>query len=355
MQQRPLLRPWLEGAVGYRPGLKAATQDGRLASNECPAPPAWLSARSVDTADLDLHRYPDPEATALRTALGELHGVDPDEVVVGNGSDELIMLLIQAYAAYTGSIVTATPGYSLYELCAGRLGARVERVPLIDWRHDLGAMATADVDVAFICNPHNPTGTVVRPEDLLSFIGESAARMIVIDEAYVDFAAEAGLDTVAEAVREPRVVVLRTFSKAHALAGVRVGYLVAHRDIAQTIARLRLPFSVNTLAQITAANAVAHHTETANAVGEIVHSRLRVEEMLRRHGLEFVPSQANFILVLTPQSDLVVDHLASHGIAVRPGRDLGVPDAIRLTIPSAAGLARLDSALAELYGTVVPR
>ncbi len=77
MQQRPLLRPWLEGAVGYRPGLKAATQDGRLASNECPAPPAWLSARSVDTADLDLHRYPDPEATALRTALGELHGSTP--------------------------------------------------------------------------------------------------------------------------------------------------------------------------------------------------------------------------------------------------------------------------------------
>ncbi len=158
------------------------------------------------------------------------------------------MLLIQAYAAYTGSIVTATPGYSLYELCAGRLGARVERVPLIDWRHDLGAMATADVDVAFICNPHNPTGTVVRPEDLLSFIGESAARMIVIDEAYVDFAAEAGLDTVAEAVREPRVVVLRTFSKAHALAGVRVGYLsrtaTSHRPSRGSACRSRSTLSL---------------------------------------------------------------------------------------------------------------
>lgn len=355
MPHRPVLRPWLEGAAGYQPGLKATIEDGRLASNESPSPPAWLVQQPIDAAALDLHRYPDSSATAVRAALAESWRVEADEIVVGNGSDELITVLVQAYAAYTGSIATATPGYSLYELCASRLGARVEAVPLVGWRHDLATMAEADVDIAFVCNPHNPTGTVVSPNDLRAFIATAAARMVVIDEAYIDFATESGFDTVTEAVREPRVVVLRTFSKAHALAGTRVGYLIAHRDIARTVGRLRLPFSVNTVAQVTALRALAHRAETVKAVDEVVGNRLLVEETLRRHGLDFVESQANFVLVLTPESDRIVDQLARHGIAVRPGRDLGVPDAIRLSVPSAAGVVRLDSALADLRGTAVTR
>lgn len=345
MQQGPVLRPWLAGVAGYQPGRQAPVPDGRLASNESPTSAAWLHERPIELSDLDLHRYPDPSASRLRGALADLHGVDREQVAVGNGSDELIQLLIQAFAAYTGSIAVAAPGYSLYGLCATSVGADVHRVPLAEWRHDLAAMADLDVDIAFVCNPHNPTGTMVDADDLDTFIARSRARLIVVDEAYIDFATSNRSDLVSEAVSNPRVVVLRTFSKAYALAGVRVGYLVAHRTIAAVVRRLRLPFSVNTAAQEAATQALAHRAQTTAAVDQIIANRTQLERLLHERGLTTVPSQASFVLVLTPEGDRLVDHLARHGIAVRPGTDLGVPDAVRMTVPSQAGLARLDAAL----------
>jgi histidinol-phosphate aminotransferase len=263
------------------------------------------------------------------------------------------MLLIQAYAAFTGSVLVATPGYSLYSLCATRLGSARHEVPLVDWKHDLDGMARVECDIAFICNPHNPSGTVVDAADLNSFIENSAARLIVIDEAYIDFSTEPRFDTVAVAVRDPRVVVLRTFSKAHALAGLRVGYLIAHRDIASILDSLRLPFSVNSVAQALARRSLDRPDDTARAIEAIVANRDRVEEILTECGFEYVPSQGNFVLVLTEQSDRVVQHLASLGIAVRPGRDVGVENAVRLTIPSADGLPALEQAVQHFTGTAL--
>ncbi|MGW5052630.1 pyridoxal phosphate-dependent aminotransferase [Actinokineospora sp. NPDC004072] len=341
----PEPRPWLAASPRYRSGSTAAPPAGRLASNESPSAPAWLGRAAAHLADLDVHRYPDAGADRLRAAVAAANGVDPDEVVVGNGSDELIHLLIQAYAAYTGGIVTAAPGYALYGMCARRLGAAVTEVPLVDWRHDLAAMAAVPADLAFIANPHNPTGTVVSPDALAEFIETSQSRAVVVDEAYIDFTTGPRLDTATRAVREPRVVVVRTFSKAHALAGVRLGYLIAHRDIAAQVERLRLPFSVSALAQHLGVLALAHTEETAARVREIVERREELTALLRAAGLEPVESQGNFILVLTPASDLLVKHLADAGIAARPGRDLGIPDAVRLTIPSADGMTRLEPAL----------
>lgn len=341
----PEPRPWLAASPGYRSGSTTAVPEGRLASNESPASPAWVAREAPDLADLDVHRYPDARVDDLRSAVAEANGVDPAEVVVGNGSDELIHLLVQAYAAYTGGIVTATPGYALYTLCARRLGATVTEVPLTDWRHDLDAMAAVPADLAFVANPHNPTGTVVAPDALARFAAEAAARAVVVDEAYVDFTTGPRLDTVALAVRAPRLVVVRTFSKAHALAGMRVGYLIAHRDIAEQIERLRLPFSVSAPAQRLGVLALRHADETAERVREIVANREHLVTLLRAAGLEVVDSQSNFVLVLTPASERLLARLAEAGIAARPGRDLGVPDAVRLTVPSSAGLRRLAAAL----------
>jgi histidinol-phosphate aminotransferase len=310
-------------------------------------PNPGLLEGAASLAELDLHRYPDPTAQALRAKLAEVHGISPDEVVVGNGSDELIQLLILAYAAFDGSIAVADPGYSLYSSCATRLRADVRKVPLTDeWRHDLAAMSAEDVDIVFVCNPHNPTGTSVDGEQLAAFVRNSAARMVAIDEAYIDFAATGTFDAIREAVQRPRVAVLRTLSKAHALAGLRVGYLMAHRSIIDALTRLRLPFSVNTAAQDAAVDALAHRERTAEEVARIVARRTEVESLLRKAGLDVVSSEASFVMALSSASDRLVDHLARHGVAIRPGRDLGVPDSVRVSVPSAEGLDRLASALA---------
>lgn len=346
MPARPQVRPWLSGARTYRPGRRIEDGDGRLASNEAPAPPTAL-VRDLSLASMQLNRYPDPSAAGLRRRIAERHGVDAEQVVVGNGSDELISLLVQGYAAYTGHVVVAHPGYSMYELCASRLRAQVTRVDLRDWRHDLREMARVEADIAFVCDPANPTGSVVPRDELEWFVENSAARMIVLDEAYAEFDTSRRADSLGWAVGSPRVVVLRTFSKAQALAGARVGYLVAHQEIADVVRSLRLPFSVNSVAQALAERALDHPGATDTAVRQLVEDRTRLQEVLDLHGFAYVPSQASFVLVLTPESDGLVAHMAEHGIAVRPGRDLGIRDAVRVTVPGPAGMDRLEDAFAS--------
>ena len=216
--QPPMPRGPISALQPYVPGRPAPSADGSLASNESPFGPSPRVAAAVALAARELHRYPDPLASRLRNELAQELHVDAESILVGNGSDEIIYLLTMAYAAEGGSVVCADPPYRIDEIVPEIMGASVTKVPLRDWRHDLDAMAAVDADIAFVCNPHNPTGTLVGRDALRSFLGHCRARLVVVDEAYLDFADDPGGQTlVAEAAG--KLVVLRTFSKIHGLAG----------------------------------------------------------------------------------------------------------------------------------------
>jgi histidinol-phosphate aminotransferase len=298
----------------------------------------------VASAARGLHRYPDPLANRLRSALaGELH-VDAEGILVGNGSDELIYLLTMAYAAEGGSVVCADPPYRIDEIVPAIMGASVTRVPLRDWRHDLEAMAAIDADIAFVCNPHNPSGTIVSREALRAFLAQCRARLVVVDEAYLEFVDDPAATSLAGEAAG-KLVVLRTFSKIHGLAGARVGYLVASPKIVGVLRTIRPPFSVGAMAQAAALAALADREHSAMVRREVRAGRERLRELFVAAGYAVVPSQANFVLVLAPDAAELCGRLERSGVSVRLGSSLGAPGTVRVSVPAAAGFALLERAL----------
>src|SRR2546426_11161751 len=180
------LRPWISQIEPYVPGKPAEGDAGSLASNESPFGPSPTVHEAVLGTLARLHRYPDPLADELRRVLGRDLDVNPECILVGNGSDELLYLLSLAFAS-GGSVVCADPPYRLDELVARVVGATPVKVPLVEWRHDLDSMAAVEADVAIICNPHNPTGTAVVRASLEDFLDRCRAKVVVVDEAYVEF------------------------------------------------------------------------------------------------------------------------------------------------------------------------
>lgn len=339
-------RIWLNQIDAYRPGRHAPTVDGSMASNESPLGASPLVVTAISLAIADAHRYPDPLADALRAELATLHGVDADQILVGNGSDELLFLLATAYLAHGGHAVCADPAYQIDRISTLSVNASLTQVPLLDWAHDLERMATVDADVAYVVNPHNPTGTVRSLEDIRAFVAASPARLVVIDEAYIDFADDAECRTAMPLVTGGKVAVLRTFSKIHGLAALRVGYLVADPSVIHALRKIRAPFSVGALAQ---AGALAALGDTAHKRAVLDHTlRLRsdVVQLLTAAGYDVVPSHANFVLVKVPEEQAFVDHLFEHGVSTRPGSALGLPGTVRISIPSEAGLDMLRTAFA---------
>lgn len=341
-------RPWLDRIEPYTPGSKAATPAGSMASNESPLGASPVVAPAISRALNSIHRYPDPLATELRNELARVHGVSPDQIVVGNGSDELIYQLAWAYLADGGRVLCADPAYRMDEISALVVNADVVKVPLVDWRHDLDAMAEVDADIAYVVNPHNPTGTVRSRIELADFVARSRAGLVVVDEAYIDFADDPETLTAIPLLESGRVAVLRTFSKIHGLAGLRIGYLVAPREVVDLVRKIRAPFSVGSLSQAGALAGLSdvqfrdrHRASNARIRGEVV-------SLLVGAGFSPVPSQANFVYVPTDDEQGFVAQLAEHGVSVRGGSTLGAPGGVRLSIPGDAGLALLDSAISTI-------
>jgi histidinol-phosphate aminotransferase len=292
-----------------------------------------------------LHRYPDALASDLRQRLSDIHGVPPGSILVGGGSDELMFLLSCAYAAGGGSVVCADPGYWGHRFPAAINGAHVHRVPCVGFRHDLGSMADREADIAFICNPHNPTGTVMGRSEIARFVDEARARLVVVDEAYIEFS-----DAPAELTSLPlaaagELVILRTMSKFYGLAGARVGYMIGPRHVIEVLERIRLPFSVSSPAQAAALAALDDADHQALIRSQVLANRRSLSEMFIAAGHEVVPSQTNFVLVLAEDEPALLSRLASAGISVRPGSELGVPGSVRVTVPDDTGLAMVASAL----------
>jgi histidinol-phosphate aminotransferase len=338
-------RPWLDRIDPYRPGRHAASPDGSMASNESPLGASPLVVAAVTAAAAAAQHYPDPLADELRGQLAVTHDVHPDQILVGNGSDELIYLLAWAYLAGGGHAVCADPPYRIDEISAHVVNARLTKVPLSDWAHDLPAMAAVAADIAYVVNPHNPTGTACPRSAIETFVDTSRAQLVVVDEAYIDFTDDPEKTSAIPLARDGRALVLRTFSKVHGLAGMRVGYLVGDAEVLGTLRKIRAPFSVSSLAQAAASAALRDDAHRGRVREHTLHHRGEVTRLFADAGFAVVPSQANFVLVETPDEAAVVEHLAAHGVSVRPGSSLGVPGAVRVSAPTAGGLPLLQEAL----------
>lgn len=364
-----LTSPRLAAMPHYEPGLTTADvlrkygldAAVKLASNESPFPPLPQVEQAIRDAVGGLNRYPDGAGRALRRALADLHGVDPGQVVLGNGSCDIILLAGQALLDPGTTMVHAEPSFSLYPHLPATAGAEAVAVPVDDLgRNDLEAMAAA-VDertrLVILCNPNNPTGGYMSAgviERFLDLVPDDVP--VLLDEAYHDFVTE--LDRgrgISMARMRPNLMVLRTFSKAHGLCGLRIGYGVGGEGWIRAIEAVRQPFNTNTLAQAAALEGLRHLGETERRVQETIGERERVEAALAAMGVPYIPSQANFVLVTAGASaaegTAVHERLLAKGVIVRDGAALGAPGRLRVSIGTPPENDAFLAAAAEVLGT----
>jgi histidinol-phosphate aminotransferase len=361
--------PRLDAMPRYEPGLTTAEVLARfgldaavkLASNESPFPPLPEVAEVIAAGVAGLNRYPDGPGRALRRALAERHGVGPDEVVLGNGSCELILLAGQALLDPGTSVVHAAPSFALYPHLAAAAGAEAVVVPLAgDDGHDLEAMAAA-VDertrLVVVCNPNNPTGVYRGADEIERFLDALPEDLpVLVDEAYFEFVDRPDAGRTMSLARErPNLLVTRTFSKAHGLCGLRVGYGVGGAGWIDALDRVRQPFNTNALAQAAALESLRHPAALDRRVRETVSERDRIADALAETGWAFTPSQGNFILVAPDDpaagSPGVHGQLLRLGVIVRDGASLGCPGRLRVSIGTPEENTAFLSARAEVART----
>ncbi|MBO8141572.1 MAG: histidinol-phosphate transaminase [Firmicutes bacterium] len=368
-RRAPVPRPATACIEPYVPGKSAeeARQELglasviKLASNENPLGPSPHALKALAGCLHELHRYPDGRAAALRKALSEKYGLPADHFLVANGSDGILKLLAEAYLEPGDEVVVGQPSFSQYSFAARLMGAREVVVPLVDMRHDLPAMAAAigpRTKIVFLCNPHNPTGTVVSRDEVERFLEQVPPHvLVVLDEAYAEYVEDPGAANGMAWVEQSdrSVVVVRTFSKIYGLAGLRVGYAAASPNIIETLSRVQEPFQVNALAQVAAAAALRdqEHVERSRRINQ--EGKQYFYRRLRELGLEYVPTEANFVLIDTGQDSRdVFEQLLRRGVIVRPGAPFGLTRHVRVTIGTEEQNQRFFAALEEVLGCREP-
>lgn len=331
----------IQAIPGYRPGRRSVgAASGKLSSNEAPLGPAPAVGPAVAAAMLDAHRYPGQEG--VRALLAEHLAVDPGELVLTNGSDELCYLLGAVFLGPGRVVVAADPCYQIDANVSLLAGADLRRIPLVAGGHDLEAMAKAaqDATLVWLPSPHNPTGVPVDPAELELFLDQvPSSCLVVLDEAYRAYLEPDRRPDVGRLIAEhPNLLVQRTFSKDWALAGLRAGYAIGSPRIVAALARVSAPFNVNAAALAAIEAAMGAPGWHAMAVDRVQAERRRLEEELTALGVEFYPSSANFVTVHLDHAD-VGQAFAAAGLSVRPGEDLGLPGWIRISVGWAPQMA----------------
>ncbi|NED99005.1 histidinol-phosphate transaminase [Phytoactinopolyspora halotolerans] len=330
-EPRVKLRAALEGLPSYRPGRSAGPSSEpaqsvyKLSSNENPFPPLPGVLEAVNEAASSLNRYPDMFATGLVAALSDRFDVPAEHLATGTGSVGVLQQVIQACAGEGDEVVYAWRSFEAYPIVVGISGAESVRVPLTaNARHDLDAMADAITDrtrLVVLCTPNNPTGPAIRRAELAAFLERVPSDvLVVIDEAYREFVRDPeAVDGLEVYARHPNVCVLRTFSKAYGLAGLRVGFAVAHDDVADALRKTAVPFGVSGVAQAAAVESLKHEAELRDRVVELVDERTRVMATLREQGWSVPDSEANFVwMELGESTEDFARKCAENGLIVRP-------------------------------------
>ncbi|MEO7412865.1 MAG: histidinol-phosphate transaminase [Opitutaceae bacterium] len=325
----------------------------KLASNENPHGPSPKAVAAAKRAIEQGELYPDGGCFALRQKLAGVHGLGADQFVIGNGSNEILELLGHVFVGAGDEVVMGSPAFVVYQIVTLLFGAKPVEVPLVDFRHDLGAISraiTPRTKLVFVATPNNPTGTANTEAELLAFVRALPEHVVcVVDEAYAEYV-EAPPD-LRPLVREGRKVIgLRTFSKIHGLASLRIGFGYGSPEMIALLNRVRQPFNVNAIAQAAALAALDDTAFTERCARENRAGLLQLERGLRALGLEVVPSVANFILAKVGEGARVFDALQRRGMIVRPLQPYKLPEWIRITVGTAAQNERLLAELKAVLG-----
>jgi len=328
----------------------------KLASNENPRGIGPRTRAAIEASIADVARYPDGNGFELKQKLSARYGVDMSAIVLGNGSNDVLELVASAFLGPGRAAVYSQHAFAVYPLATQARGARAIVVPAKNYAHDLDAMAKAVDDetfVVWVANPNNPTGTLARADELEAFVRRVPERvLVVIDEAYNEYLrADLRADSVKWLKRHPNLVLTRTFSKAYGLAGLRVGYALAHPSVADVMNRVRQPFNVNSVALAAAVAALDDMEFVARSYAGNLDGMRQIEEGARKLGLEFIPSSGNFITVRVGKAAEVFKRLLKRGVIVRPVAGYGLPEHLRITIGTTQEnekfLAALSAALKE--------
>lgn len=361
MSDAPKAKPWIEAIHAYVAG-KSAGDDGRplvkLSANENPlgTSPAALAARA-DAVVPSL--YPDPDSTALREAIGRVHGIDPALIVMGTGSGELLHTAADAYAGPGDEVLYSQYAFSLYEIVARRSGAEPVEAPALDYGTDVDALlaaVTPRTRVVLVANPNNPTGTFLpRAEIARLHAGLPADVLLVLDQAYAEYVDPADDDgSLALAEMHSNVLVTRTFSKAYGLAGERVGWGTGAAPLVEVLNRIRGAFNISNSGQVTALAALGDEQFVEHSRRHNADERARFVaaiEALGNHGLRAVPSEANFVLVLFEgrlSGEAAYKGLAERGYIVRWLPSQGLAHGLRITIGKREDMDAIAAILRDL-------
>lgn len=359
----------VQGLHPYQPGKPISTlarEIGieessivKLASNENPLGPSPRVNEAVAAQLEEQARYPDGGTVALRERLAEHHGCSPQQLTLGNGSNDVLDLVARTFLGPGRSAIFSEHAFAVYPISTQAAGAESIVVPAQQWGHDLEAMAAAvrvgtdmDTHVIWVANPNNPTGTWVGRDALYSFLKVVPEEVVVVvDEAYIEFVDEEEYPDGSQWLDEfPNLIVTRTFSKAYGLAGYRVGYGISSERVAELLNRVRQPFNVNALAQ-TAALAALDDQEHLQRGVELNHSEMeKMVGIFRQLGLEWIPSVGNFVSVDLGQPAMpVFAAMEKLGVITRPVGNYGMPNHLRISI----GLPEENELLGEALATVL--
>ena len=356
--------PGVRSMNPYQPGksvAELAREQGlpvddivKLASNENPLGPPPSAVKAMADALAELARYPDGSSFALKQALAEKLAVTPKQLTVGNGSNDVLVLLAEAFLDHHSSAVYSQYAFVVYSLAVQAVGAHGIVVPARDYGHDLEAMAAAvkeNTRMIFLANPNNPTGTCFNEQQLLAFMDNiPPAVLVILDEAYFEYGLGGDLPNgIALLGHYPNLVITRTFSKAYGLAGARVGYSVSSPVISDVLNRLRQPFNLNLPAQSGAVAALHDDAYISRAIEVNQQGMACLEQGFRRLGLSWIPSAGNFITVDVQRDAMeIYQRLLAKGVIVRPIGGYGLPNHLRISIGLPDENRRLLAALADV-------
>ena len=327
----------------------------KLASNENPLGVGPKAYAAMQEALEDIARYPDGNSFALRDAVSTRFSVRPNQLVFGNGSNDILELAARAYLAPGAEAIYSQHAFAVYALVTQAVGAAGVVVPAKDFGHDLPAMLAAinqRTHMLFIANPNNPTGTLLGKADLLSFLRQVPKQvLVVLDEAYDEYLPDSlKSESISWLAEFENLIISRTFSKAYGLAGLRVGFGMAHAEAADIMNRVRQPFNVNSVAQAAAVAALQDDDFLARSYALNQAGMQQITQGLTKLGLEFIPSYGNFVSFRIANACFAYRRLLQHGVIIRPIANYEMPDYLRVSIGLFAENARFLEVLEKITG-----
>ena len=333
----------------------------KLSSNENPLGCGPRARSAIVTALEDVHYYPDGGARELREAIAAVRGCRAEQIIPGNGSDEVLTLIAGTYLDPGDTVLVGEHTFSQYRFAATLFGATVRTVAMPGLRMDLDLFSRGmdeGVKIVFLCSPNTPTGLTITQADLLMFLESTPPHiLVVVDHAYIEYQeADAGCDATALVDEYPNLVVLRTFSKIHGLANLRIGYGIADPGRIEELQRVRSPFNLGGIAQSAAVAALQDDDFLQQSLQVNLTGKQRLERTLSRMNISWLPSQANFVTFELPRerSDdaaSVARHLAERGFTVRPLGSFGLPRHLRITVGTPEQLDQLEPILQDILTT----